>query len=143
MHSLNFGCTSGDYYACANDQLLVVLQTESPEGIQNAEAIYGLPGVDAIFVGPNDLRAQMRVTYGREATDAEFEQAIERIIAAGKKTGTPTGIHAMSTSAALKRAEQGMQFIAVASELRMMTERAQEALGGLRPGQEMKELARY
>jgi 4-hydroxy-2-oxoheptanedioate aldolase len=85
----------------------------------------------------------MRVTYGREACEAEFEQAIERIIAAGKKTGTPTGIHAMSTAAALKRAEQGMQFIAVGSELRMMTEGAQEALAGLRPGQEVKELARY
>jgi 4-hydroxy-2-oxoheptanedioate aldolase len=143
MHSLNFDCSSADYYACANDQLLVVLQTESPEGVANAEAIYGLPGVDAIFVGPNDLRAQMRVTNGREPTDEEFEAAIDRIIAAGKKTGTPTGIHAMSTSAALKRAKQGMQFIAVGSELRMMTERAQEALAGLRPEHEAKELARY
>jgi 4-hydroxy-2-oxoheptanedioate aldolase len=143
MHSLNFGCTSGDYYACANDQLLVVLQTESPEGIQNAEAIYGLPGVDAIFVGPNDLRAQMRVTNGREATDEEFESAIDRVIAAGRKTKTPTGIHAMSTSAALKRAQQGMQFIAVGSELRMMTEGAQEALAALAPGREAKDLARY
>jgi 4-hydroxy-2-oxoheptanedioate aldolase len=143
MHSLNFGCSSGDYYACANDQLLVVLQTESPEGIQNAEAIYGLPGVDAIFVGPNDLKAQMRVTCDREPTNEEFEAAIDRIIAAGRKTKTPTGIHAMSTSAALKRAEQGMQFIAVGSELRMMTEGAQESLRALRPGEEVKELARY
>jgi 4-hydroxy-2-oxoheptanedioate aldolase len=121
----------------------VVLQTESPEGVANAEAIYGLPGVDAIFVGPNDLRAQMRVTHGREATDEEFEAAIDRIVAAGKKTGTPTGIHAMSTAAALKRAKQGMQFIALGSDLRMMTERAQETLAALRPEHEAKELARY
>ena len=32
-----------------------------------------LPGVDAIFVGPVDLRANMRSPDGREATDAEFE----------------------------------------------------------------------
>ena len=143
MHSLNFDCTSGDYYACANDQLLVVLQTESPEGVDNAEAIYALPGVDAIFVGPNDLRAQMRVTNGREATDEEFEATIDRIIAAGKKTGTATGIHAMSGPAALKRAKQGMQFIAVGSELRMMTQQAQETLAALDPEREAKELARY
>ena len=143
MHSLNFGCTSSEYYASANDQLLVILQTESPEGIDNAEEIYGLAGVDAIFVGPNDLRAQMRVTHGREATDAEFEASIARIIAAGKKTGTATGIHAMSPAAALARARQGMQFIAVASEMRMMTERAQETLAELNPQHEAKELARY
>ena len=62
----------------------------------------------------------MRITHG-EPTDAQFEEMIRRIIAAGKKTGTPTGIHAMSPDAALKRAAEGMQFIAVGSELRMMT----------------------
>ena len=55
MHSLNFDATAGDYYKHANDEILVVLQTESPEGVENAEKIYSLPGVDAIFVGPNDL----------------------------------------------------------------------------------------
>ena len=36
-----------------------------------------------------------------------------------------------------------LQFIAVGSELRMMTERAQETLKALDPQQEAKELARY
>jgi 4-hydroxy-2-oxoheptanedioate aldolase len=49
----------------------------------------------------------------------------------------------MSPAAALKRAKQGMQFIAVGSELRMMTERAQETMAALRPEHEAKELARY
>ncbi|MCL4146488.1 UNVERIFIED_CONTAM: hypothetical protein GTU68_027483, partial [Idotea baltica] len=59
LHALNFGAAAGDYYAQANDEILVILQTESPEGVENAEEIYSLPGVDGIFVGPNDLRAQM------------------------------------------------------------------------------------
>jgi hypothetical protein len=49
----------------------------------------------------------------------------------------------MSTATALARAKQGMQFIAVGSEMRMMTERAQETLAGLNPQHEAKELARY
>ena len=64
MHSLNFGCDSGEYFQRANDEILVILQTESPTGVANAEAIYSLPGVDAIFVGPVDLRAQMRKPDG-------------------------------------------------------------------------------
>jgi 4-hydroxy-2-oxoheptanedioate aldolase len=143
MHSLNFDCTSSDYYASANDQLLVILQTESPEGIANAEAIYGLPGVDAIFVGPNDLRAQMRVTHAREATDQEFEAALAQIVAVGKKTGTPTGIHAMSPESALARAKQGMQFIAVGSELRMMVGEAQRMVTELHLKEQAQDLARY
>ncbi len=86
LHGLNFAATAGDYFKRANDEILVVLQTESPTGIANAEAIYSLPGVDAIFVGPVDLRANMRAADGTEATDAEFEAALDRIVAAGKKT---------------------------------------------------------
>ena len=143
MHSLNFGATSGEYYQKANDEILVVLQTESPTGIANGEAIYSLPGVDAIFVGPVDLRANMTQPDGTLATDAEFEAALQTIVDIGKKTGTPTGIHAMDPHAALKRATQGMQFIAVASELRMMTQKAEEFLKVVKPDGEAKDLARY
>ena len=36
MHSLNYDATAGDYYEQANDEILVVLQTESPTGVENA-----------------------------------------------------------------------------------------------------------
>jgi 2-keto-3-deoxy-L-rhamnonate aldolase RhmA len=99
--------------------------------------------VDAIFVGPVDLRAQMRKPDGSEATDEAFEAMIQKVISIGKKTGTPTGMHVMDPQTALDRAEQGMQFIAVASELRMMTERAAEMVAGVRPNRAQKELVKY
>jgi len=143
MHSLNFDATSTEYFARANDEILVVLQTESPTGVANAEQIYALPGVDAIFVGPVDLRANMRSADGREASDAEFEAMLQRVVDAGKKTGTPTGMHTMEIDAALARAKQGMQFIAVGSELRMMTQKAQEIVRAVNPEVGDKNLARY
>jgi 4-hydroxy-2-oxoheptanedioate aldolase len=143
MHSLNFDCTSAEYYRHANDEIMVVLQTESPTGIANAEAIYSLPGVDAIFVGPVDLRAQMRKPDGSEATDEAFEAAIQEVIRIGKKTGTPTGMHVMDPEVALRRAEQGMQFIAIGSELRMMTEKAGEILAVVHGETAGKELVKY
>jgi len=142
MHSMNFDATAGEYYAGANDQILVVLQTESPQGIQNAEAIYSTPGVDAIFVGPVDLRANMRKPDGTEATDEEFEAALQQVIDTGRKVGTPTGMHVMDAQTALRRAEQGMQFIAVGSELRMMTVEAQRTLAEL-TGRTGQDVARY
>jgi len=143
MHSLNFSTTSAEYFAKANDEILVVLQTESPTGIANAREIYSLPGVDAIFVGPVDLRANMTTPDGRKATDAEFEAALQQIIQIGKETGCPTGMHCMDPKTALDRAAQGMQFIAVASELRMMTAKAEEMLKTVRPDLGVKEVAKY
>jgi 4-hydroxy-2-oxoheptanedioate aldolase len=143
MHSLNFDTNSAEYYQRANDEIIVVLQTESPTGVANAEAIYSLPGVDAIFVGPVDLRANMRKPDGTEASDDAFEQAIQEVIRIGKKTGTPTGMHVMDPKTALHRAEQGMQFIAIGSELRMMTEKAAEVLQAVHAGGAKRELVKY
>jgi 4-hydroxy-2-oxoheptanedioate aldolase len=143
MHSMNFGATAGDYYQRANDEILVVLQTESPTGVANAEAIYSLPGCDAIFIGPNDLRFQMRAADGTFPTAEEHEAMIQQVIATGKKVGTPTGIHTMSVEDAQRRASQGMQFLAMGSELKLMTQAAQEALAVLHPEAEAKDVARY
>ncbi len=143
MHSMNFAAAAGEYYEQANDNILVVLQTESPRGVKNAEAIYSLPGCDAIFIGPNDLRFQMREPDGTFPSAAEHEEMIQRVVQAGKKVGTPTGIHAMDPESALERAKQGMQFIAIGSDLRMMTLKGQEIIRRVRPDLSEKDLARY
>jgi 4-hydroxy-2-oxoheptanedioate aldolase len=131
--SLNFSTSPGEYFAKANEEVLVILQTESPMGIANAEAIYRLPGVDAIFVGPVDLRARLSGADGEPATAADLEVALAQVVAAGRKTDTPTGMHVMDAATAKHRAGQGMQFIAIASDLRFMSIKAAEEIGMVRP----------
>ena len=73
--------TAGEYYERANDETLVILQTESPQGVENADEIYALPGCDAIFIGPNDLRFQMREPDGTMPTPEAHEEMVQRVIA--------------------------------------------------------------
>jgi len=143
MHALGFAASADEYFARANDEIVVILQTESPAGVQNAEQIYRVPGVDAIFVGPFDLRFTMRSADGRFPTPEEHEAMIRRVIEIGKQVGTPTGVHCMEPEEALCRAEQGMQFLAVGSDLRMLTTKAEETLRVLYPDRAAKGLARY
>ncbi len=143
FHALNFAADAGEYYAKANDEILVILQTESPEGVENAEAIYSLPGVDAIFVGPNDLRAQMRTPDGTDPTTEEFEAMLQRILATGKKTGTPVGLHTQSVEQVKSRIAEGWQFLAIGSELNMMVSRAQQLVTELNLTESASDLARY
>ena len=70
--SMNFGATAGDYYAKANDEILVVLQTESPTGVKNAEAIARVVAGGAVLsVLPDDvvkaLRAALETVLDEEA----------------------------------------------------------------------------
>lgn len=143
LHSMNFAASAGDYYKYANDEILVVLQTESPEGVENAEAIYSLPGVDAIFVGPNDLTFQMRGPDGIDPAPDELEAMLQRVLAAGKKTGTPVGLHVQSVDAVQKRIAEGWQFIALGSELKMMVTGAQDFVSALNLKSGAGDLARY
>ncbi len=141
--ALNFQCSAGEYYKHANEEILVVLQTESPQGVDNAEEIYSLPGVDAIFVGPNDLFWQMKQPDGTEPTPAEFEAMLQRVLAAGKKTGTPVGLHTQTVAEVQQRIGEGWQFLALQSELRMMVTQAQELVTALGQMPVQGDLARY
>jgi 4-hydroxy-2-oxoheptanedioate aldolase len=142
MHAINFEAQSDDYFQRANDEILVVLQTESPLGVANAEEIYRLPGCDAIFVGPVDLRYTMRKPDGAMPSDAEHEALVQQVIAAGKKVGTPTGIHTLDPQTALRRAAEGMQFIAVGSDLAMLHQRLLQYMCELGAG-DGRGMARY
>src|SRR5271154_3248018 len=64
VHALNFQATATEYYAKANDEILIVLQCEHIDAVKNADSIFSVPGIDAIFVGPNDLAASMRSPEG-------------------------------------------------------------------------------
>src|SRR5262249_34116103 len=47
------------YMAEADERSTLIIQIESAEAARNAEAIMAVPGIDAVFVGPNDLAFSM------------------------------------------------------------------------------------
>jgi 4-hydroxy-2-oxoheptanedioate aldolase len=143
FHSLNFGCTSDEYYRRADDEILVVIQTESIKAVEIADEIYSVPGIDAVFIGPNDLAATMREPDGTPPTRDQMEDVFARILEAGQRNGVPCGLHVLTADDALQRAEQGFQFIAVASELKMMLDGATRAVEALNPERAAGELAKY
>ena len=53
--------TWDDYLPAANDETAVVVQIESPEGIENLDEIAAVDGVDVVFAGPADLSASLGV----------------------------------------------------------------------------------
>src|SRR3984893_2296573 len=124
VHALNFAATANDYYARANDELLLVLQCEHIKAVEDADAIFSVPGIDAIFVGPNDLAASMRSKDGRPPSAEATRQAMAHILATCKKHGVPAGLHCGSADEANQRSADGWQFLAVGSELKMMLDGA-------------------
>jgi len=124
VHALNFAASPAEYYARANDELLIVLQCEHPLAVQHAAEIYSVPGVDAVFIGPNDLAANMRGTQGQQPSAEAQAAAHRQVLQACQQIGVPAGIHCYSAEEAKQRIAEGWQFLAVGSELRLMMDAA-------------------
>jgi 4-hydroxy-2-oxoheptanedioate aldolase len=67
---------------------------------------------------------------------------LQRVLAAGKSTGTPVGLHVQTLEDANRRIAEGWQFLALGSELRFMTGEAQRLAGALQL-KRSADLARY
>jgi 4-hydroxy-2-oxoheptanedioate aldolase len=131
VHALNYRTSAADYFAHADDEILVVLQCEHIKAVEDADAIFSVPGIDVIFVGPNDLAASMRSADGRPPSAEATAKANAHILATCQKYGVAPGYHAMSVEEARHRIEEGWRFVAVGSELRMMLDGAGRIVQGL------------
>ena len=79
----------GDYLAKARDEICLIVQIETQQGLDNLEAIAAVDGIDAIFIGPADLSASLGYPgqMTSEPMKAAIRDAIERVTAAGKPAG--------------------------------------------------------
>jgi 4-hydroxy-2-oxoheptanedioate aldolase len=142
-HALNFGTNATDYFENANKELLVVLQCEHIQAVENADAIFSVPGIDAIFVGPNDLTASMRTKDNKPPSAKATREVMDIILAACKRHGVAAGLHTFSADEANARIAEGWQFIAISSELKMMLNGAEVELRKLPLSAPRAETAKY
>lgn len=108
-----------DYQVRANEENLVVIQIETKAGLNNADSILATPGLDAVMVGPVDLSVSLGVT-GQLAHPSMIE-AIEQIIAAGKRNNVAVGIAVGTLEDAKRWCDKGIKFIHWANEIRALT----------------------
>ena len=110
-----------------DEEILLVLQIEHAKGVEHADEILSVPGVDACFIGPNDMAASMGIGLGvpLESDHPQLLQAIEHVRATCLANGVAPGIHCSNGEAVAARIAQGFRFCAMASELKYL-------LGGLK-----------
>jgi len=134
LHAANFETDASTYYSKVNQEILVVVMMEHVDAIARADEILSVPGIDAFFIGPNDLHNSMGQPPAFESDHPEFVQALDHLLAVGKKHRVPSGIHVVDAAAAARRRAQGFQMIAVASETGMMLAKAGEITAALQLG---------
>ncbi len=143
LHAANFDTDPATYYARANDEILVVLMAEHITAIEKADEILSVPGIDVVFIGPNDLSKSMGMKPIFDSDHPEFVGAVNHIYQTARKHGVAPGIHVADVAGAKRRLAEGFQFIAISSEAGMMIGKAAEALDQLGLGVPAKQVVKY
>lgn len=113
------GISTSDYVLHANSTILTIVQIETPEAVSNADAIAALPGVDALFIGPNDLALSLLGYVPARWDEPEFLDALETVRKAAEKHGKVVGILAKNGQHAKELSEK-WTLIGLGSDVRAL-----------------------
>ena len=81
--------------AALNDATMVIVQFESWQAVESAEAIMGVDGVDMVLIGTNDLLADLGLPGQFEHT--KVREAYARAIAAARTHGKHVGVGGLAS----------------------------------------------
>ncbi len=121
-----------DYFQHANDTLLAIAMIETAEAMENLDAIMSTEGLDAIYVGPNDLAVSLGFEPQYAPKDPEVSEAIDTILAAAQRHGIVPGIHCGSADMAREMAAKGFQLVTLMSDARLLVDAAGAAIQSAR-----------
>lgn len=99
-----------DYFEHANDEIMVFVMIESRAAVGNLDSILDVPGIDGIYIGPNDLSLSYGGTPG-SYPEGEVSEIIENIRVEADSRGLITGIFCSDGDMAKKRLEQGFHVV--------------------------------
>jgi 2-keto-3-deoxy-L-rhamnonate aldolase RhmA len=122
--------TAPNYLQTANRQIGVIVQIESAQAVAQIEAIAGVSGVDALFVGPADLSGSLGLPG--QTLHADVLALMADAVGRGKAAGVPIGTLAFTADAATRYRAMGFDFLAVASDLSLLMHGAAATLRALR-----------
>ncbi len=113
-----------------NRDLVTIAMIESPEGVDNVEAIVGQSGIDALWVGHFDLTATMGIPGHFERP--EFLRAVDRILGAAEAEHKPVGIMAASAGDAEAHVRRGFRLIAFGVDIGLYQQALRAGVDGVK-----------
>ena len=121
-----------DKFAAANNRSTLFCQIETAAGVENADEIASIEGVDALWVGHFDLSVSLGIPG--EFDHPEFKRAIDRTIAACQNHGKALGRLVPTVELGLELYKAGFDFICYSGDVWVLHNALAEAIGRLREG---------
>jgi 4-hydroxy-2-oxoheptanedioate aldolase len=119
-----------DYFRMANEETLTMAMIEGAVAVANLESILDVPGVDLVFVGPYDLSQALGVP-GQVGHPLVME-AMNEIVKQAQARKVALGTFSDDAKTALRWAEAGVQFNAIANDVGLLYKTAGQLVKDLK-----------
>src|SRR5262245_21216484 len=111
---------------------IFVPMIESVLAVENLDAICSIPGVSAVFVGPNDLTTNMGIPNEYDSPD--LVRMLQRIIDTATRYHVAAGCWFGCQDQMARTIRQGARFNVFSNDSSLLKEAMQQAFGALRKG---------
>lgn len=109
---------------------LIMAQIETIEGVENADAIAKVDGVDVLFVGPADLQFDLCARPDKSSRD--YDACLKHVAGAAKSAGKQSGILIRNPAEIQLHLDLGYTVVALESDLAMLRKGWQQVLSAAR-----------
>src|SRR5262249_48009446 len=117
-----------DYFRKASDEIMIVAMLETQAGVQNSREIMATDGIDACFIGPNDLSISLGCPPETTPLSPEVERAVQVVKNSAVTEGKAAGIQTYTSAAVNERLLQGFTFVGLATDIRFLSTAAKAAI---------------
>ena len=124
------GTVSHAGVAALNDDIVGIVQIESPSALDAADQFAATDGVDVLFVGPADLSHSLGIP-GQFANPI-YQAALRKVVAACRAHGKAPGILLYDHASFKPHLELGFTFVGLGADISFVNEGAKAALAAAR-----------
>lgn len=122
-----------DYFEAANEEVLAIPMIETAQALAEIDDILRVPGVDMVYIGPNDLALDLGERPGAEIGPSATTDAIAHILSRAQAVGVATGIFCGNGQLAQRRVAEGFDLVTPGNDFNLlmsaMATAVSEALG--------------
>ncbi len=116
------------YASEANEKTRLICQIESPEAIENAKDIISTPGVDGLFIGPDDLSLRWGESDSGLSDRDRLDQAVRYLGGLCKEHGKICICPAIDSAMITHCIASGIEYLVATTESRLLRNASKECL---------------
>lgn len=106
-----------DYLEHADREILTWAMVESAQALASLDAILAVPGLDGVYVGPNDLALSIGEKAGQSPVPASVRAALEIIVVAAHAAGRLAGAFCADGPSGRELVDLGYDFVTPGNDI--------------------------